>query len=153
MKIDEIKLQLASVLDISQIANIYMYGSRLWGSANEDSDIDLIIVVKNNLDSKKGIHIKGIDATVYGLNIFSEELAKMKFLPVITQINKSSVILETIHIKFKLDKILFQKSVDEEAARDRIMIEKMTNKGKITQAIRIQQHLDRMLTIAKSITV
>lgn len=43
-------------LDWDAIANIYLIGSRLWGTFTAQSDFDLLIVLKSTLNNKK--HLK-----------------------------------------------------------------------------------------------
>ena len=58
------KLQLTD----DEVINIYLYGSRIYGTANSDSDWDFTIVVKNECikySPKQTISVDNIDANIH----------------------------------------------------------------------------------------
>lgn len=74
------KLQLKS----SDTRNVYVIGSRLWGTATEKSDWDLIIVSSSpTISGKNSMHNSDIDATVYSVLEFEQKLKEHSFLEVI----------------------------------------------------------------------
>eukprot|EP00339_Tiarina_fusa_P001493 CAMPEP_0117006202 /NCGR_PEP_ID=MMETSP0472-20121206/6520_1 /TAXON_ID=693140 ORGANISM="Tiarina fusus, Strain LIS" /NCGR_SAMPLE_ID=MMETSP0472 /ASSEMBLY_ACC=CAM_ASM_000603 /LENGTH=522 /DNA_ID=CAMNT_0004707611 /DNA_START=46 /DNA_END=1614 /DNA_ORIENTATION=+ len=72
-------------LSEEDVDNIYVYGSRLWGTATEKSDFDLIIVCKPDMP-KRGTHVGNtLDAMVMGRSEFQERLIKGEFLVTLSQ--------------------------------------------------------------------
>src|SRR5687768_2741938 len=57
-------------LDESNVLALYVYGSRLWGSADATSDWDFVIIKRSNDGKSSGekvgnTHIDNIDAAIY----------------------------------------------------------------------------------------
>jgi hypothetical protein len=77
--------------------------------------------------------------------------ASMKFLPVITQVERSSTISELMKLKFRLDRVKFRKAVEEEANRDSALIEKFVGKNNLKGAEKIRKHRDNMLRVASKL--
>lgn len=95
----------ASGIHPSRIFNVYIFGSQVYGTANKDSDWDIIIIANNSVESielRKGlfnIHVYTPDKFKADLNwhrinnlecIFAPDWAKLK---------------ETINFNFKLDAV------------------------------------------------
>lgn len=136
----------------SNVLNIYLYGSRLWDNYNEESDYDLIIILKKSKKDKEGVHVENIDATLYSLEAFQVELANNKFLPVMTQISRDrSVILERHNFRFTLDRSKLQDSVIQEIARDQKLIEKFQQKQHADKAQKISHCCLRMCVFTLNI--
>lgn len=109
----------------SNVLNIYLFGSRFWGDFEPSSDYDFIIILSSYGKVKEGVHCENIDATLYSLDHFQEELRMCKFLPVMTQIFKDrSVVIERVQLDFVFSGICFKQSVMSEITRDIKMIEK-----------------------------
>jgi predicted nucleotidyltransferase len=72
-------------IDKSLILGMYLVGSNLWGTARKDSDLDVIIVIKNNnvkkgnkyisgKDTETSIHNSNVDAWIISENKFAEAI-------------------------------------------------------------------------------
>ena len=72
-------------IDKSFILGMYLVGSNLWGTARKDSDLDVIIVIKNNnvkkgnkyisgKDTETSIHNSNVDAWIISENKFAEAI-------------------------------------------------------------------------------
>ena len=108
-------------LNSSSIKNLYLIGSRLWGTANDKSDWDVMIVLDSDKASKSSMHNSEIDATVYSQKEFLERLNKHEFLCVIAiNLPEDWKWKEQIEFKknFVLNKKILSASVIEEADRD-----------------------------------
>ncbi len=134
------------------VLNIYQYGSRLWGDFRPDSDYDYIIVLKNHNKPKEGIHIENIDATIYSLEGFVEELRQNKFLPIVVSMmwKDRSVVLERQPFDSAryFNGEAFKTAVLQEVDRDLKMIEKMIAKGNIEKSDKIKKYCLRMCQLA-----
>lgn len=49
----------------TEVANVYVYGSRVWGTGNKNSDWDFLIIHKNWPGEKSSVHNGEFDAQVY----------------------------------------------------------------------------------------
>ena len=58
-------------IDKSLILGMYLVGSNLWGTARKDSDLDVIIVIKNNnvKKGKKYISGKDTETSIHNSNV------------------------------------------------------------------------------------
>ncbi len=137
------------------VLNIYQYGSRLWGDFRPDSDYDYIIVLKNHNKPKEGIHIENIDATIYSLEGFIEELRQNKFLPIVVSMlcKDRSVILERQPFDSAryFNREAFKTAVLQEVDRDLKMIEKMSAKGNVEKSDKIKKYCLRMCQLASQV--
>ena len=129
----------------SNVLNIYQYGSRFWGDFRTNSDYDFIIILSANEKSKEGVHCENIDATLYTLEYFQEEMNMCKFLPIMIHLLKDrSIVLERVQLAFSFHRIDFKHSVLCELLRDMKMIEKMKAKGQYYKYQKIIKHSLRM---------
>lgn len=64
-------------LNPDDVLNVYLMGSRLWGTASDESDYDFVIVMKDTYNVSNGeilISVEGVDAYVCNLVTFDEGL-------------------------------------------------------------------------------
>lgn len=68
-------------LNVSEILNIYQFGSRVYGTATQSSDWDFVIVVQNssdkipsNMNGFTEIHSKNITGNIYHLSRFQKRI-------------------------------------------------------------------------------
>merc|ERR1711933_638988 len=68
-------------LDIDKILNIYIIGSRVWGSGKSKSDWDIIMVYDEDIDTKNIFKsIDNIDAYILDKKKWNQQLKNHKFL-------------------------------------------------------------------------
>jgi RNA ligase/AAA domain len=132
------------------VDNIYVYGSRLWGTAGSSSDFDFIIVRKS--DCKKQVTHVGatIDATIMGRREFGERLARGDFLHVMCAFMPQYAIWRerwNIRKSWALNKAKLCQSVLTESKRDLAMAWKHFGKGAVDKGRKILSHTLRMLKV------
>lgn len=140
--------------DKNLILNVYYYGSHLWGYASTDSDVDLIVVIKNrtkNSNFKQCLHVDKFDMQIYDEDEFTQALSTCKFFPLLTQFY-SKCKLQEKRI-FKLDKkmVNLKKSISDEINRDIFFADKLYKKKQIEKATKTLRHSIRMANIAVQI--
>jgi len=69
-KVDEVKKRL---VDTYKPLKIYIFGSYAWGRPTEDSDLDILVVVKDSKEKKYKRAVEGYGA-LFGLNVPSDIL-------------------------------------------------------------------------------
>jgi hypothetical protein len=65
------------------VLGVYLYGSRLWGSATAKSDYDFLVVAKNALAKAEGswtVHSGNCDFLLMTEKVFAQRLAQQTFL-------------------------------------------------------------------------
>lgn len=67
------KLYLKNLIDLSDVLCIYMFGSHVYGTANENSDEDFIVITKDDKLFQSGINLKGEDGD---FNFYSQDTWK-----------------------------------------------------------------------------
>ncbi len=100
--IEEVKKRLVEVYD--PIA-IYIFGSYAWGTPNEDSDLDLLVIVKDSTEKPFKRSFFGMKA-LWGLNI-------SKDLLVYTQEEFNSRVMDDTTLPYKvkaLGKVLYARA-------------------------------------------
>ncbi len=143
---------IASKLKINEneILNIYLLGSRLWGTAGPQSDWDFLIVLKSLPSGKATTHNAEIDATLYSKEKFLENSKENSFLELLCRfLPQEYVWRESVDLKKEICVIpkLLIKSVKEEADRDWNFAKKQIEKQNIEKGKKILIHLLRMLQI------
>eukprot|EP00800_Vazella_pourtalesii_P002351 TRINITY_DN12182_c0_g1_i1.p1 TRINITY_DN12182_c0_g1~~TRINITY_DN12182_c0_g1_i1.p1 ORF type:complete len:213 (+),score=45.45 TRINITY_DN12182_c0_g1_i1:200-838(+) len=138
----------------SDILNVYLVGSHMWGTVHKDSDWDLVVVVKTWTVKPADMHCGLLDAHILSKEQFLEALACHNFrliacifAPVNCKL-KETVSLEKY---FKLDKIKLRDSFFQENERDMRVAEKHASKGRIDAATKICVHTLRLLMIGEQI--
>lgn len=93
-------------LNDPNILNVYQYGSRVYGSYNENSDYDYILVVKEHFKSDC-IDYHVYTKEVFQMTINEQEISVLEciFAP------KQFVLKETVQFTFNLDKEKLRKSI------------------------------------------
>jgi len=140
--------------DKDSILNIYYYGSQLWGYATADSDVDLIIIIKNRAkypNFKQCLHIDKFDMQLYDEEQFVQELNACKFFPILTQLYPKCKLQEKKLFKLNKKIINFKKSICDEIYRDIVFADKLFKKKQSDKAIKTLKHSIRMANIAVQI--
>ena len=148
------KISKSFKLTQSDILNVYVVGSRLWGTAQKDSDWDLVVVVKIWAGKPADMHSGLLDAHILSKDQFLEGLLMHNFR-LITCINTPDhcKLKETVHFgkDFALNKIKLKESFFQENERDMRVAEKHAMKGKVDTATKICVHTLRLLMIGEQI--
>lgn len=125
-----------SKLSLSEkdVLGVYLYGSRLWGSATAKSDYDFLVVVKNALSKADGswtVHNGNCDFLLMTEKVFASRLADQTFLV--------TVVVHWLPPEWKwkqyalpvtpIDKSKFVAAVIKEAERDWAVADKKRDKG------------------------
>jgi len=135
--INEIKLKILGLIESNNILSIYVTGSIAMGTTNENSDIDVLVISKANIDDnkkesiiqtiKKDVRKKGLVVKIDVSIVSEDELEKQKHIrkQFIIKLLSACVYGEDISSKlpgFKADK--------ETAKKLCINIEKIVNQAK-----------------------
>ena len=148
------KISKSFKLTPSDILNVYLVGSHMWGTVHKDSDWDLVVVVKAWTGKPADMHSGLLDAHILSKEQFLEALAYHNFrlmacifAPVNCKL-KETVSLEKF---FKLDKRKLRDSFFQENERDIRVAEKHASKGRVDAATKICVHTLRLLMIGEQI--
>jgi predicted nucleotidyltransferase len=116
-----------SNLDIGE-HNLYMYGSHVYGTADDNSDNDLIIVRKTMTDAKREVAIDQprVDITYYSASEFMNQLAyeheisalECVFLP------EEFVLRQDIEFMFELDMERLRRSLSQKSSNSWVKAKK-----------------------------
>ena len=60
IKKDTIDIVITRLVNVYAPIGIYLFGSYAWGKPNEDSDLDLLVIIKESLDKPHKRVIKGL---------------------------------------------------------------------------------------------
>ncbi|KAI6657496.1 hypothetical protein LOD99_242 [Oopsacas minuta] len=148
------KISKSFKLSPSDILNVYVVGSHLWGTVHKDSDWDLVIVVKVWSVKPADMHSGLLDAHILSKEQFVETLALHNFrLIACIYAPVHCKLKETIKFEkmFKLDKIKLRDSFFQENERDNRIAEKHANKGRVDAAKTICVHTLRLLMFGEQI--
>jgi len=144
-------------LDPLNVLNIYVVGSRLWGTGTYNSDWDFIIVLKKWKQNRSFLHKKDWDVHVLNKETYENRvLDEHRFLEVCTLwlpdycVWKEELSLRKQFIKsFKPKQ--FMKILEEEKIRDEKLAKKMLNKEKYKKVEKINHYIKIMDDISKQI--
>ena len=148
------KISKSFKLTPSDILNVYLVGSHMWGTVHKDSDWDLVVVVKAWTAKPADMHIGLMDAHILSKEQFLEALACHNFRLIACIFAPGNCRLkETVSLEkyFKLDKIKLRDSFFQENERDIRVAEKHANKGRVDVATKICVHTLRLLMIGEQI--
>lgn len=107
------------------VSNVYLYGSRVYGTARKDSDYDFIIVVEDRLENGS-IQLMNdmVNITIYDLNMFQQllndheiSILECIFLPDDKKIEKR-------HFEFNLDLKKLRKSLSKKSSNSYVKAKK-----------------------------
>ena len=140
----------------SDILNVYVVGSHMWGTAHKDSDWDLVVVVKVWPGKPADMHSGLLDAHILSKEQFLEGLGLHSFR-LVACINAplNCKLKETINFEktFKLDRTKLRDSLFQENERDMRIAEKHASKGRVDAATKVCVHTLRLLMIGEQICV
>ena len=140
-------------LNDKDVLGVFLIGSRLWGTAHEQSDYDLIVVLKNGNKEGKGkwsIHNTNIDATCFSKEEFSSRLSQHAFLCLVPYLISSPFrwkFAKQMPSLPKLDRKLLYAATEKEARRDWQIAKKKAEKKQMKEAKKVLLHSMRMLRI------
>jgi predicted nucleotidyltransferase len=142
-------------LEDSKVLNVYVMGSRLWGTARPSSDWDLIIVHEDSaVAARRSLHHGDIDAIALHRDEYIAQIREHHFLELATLwVPPSLVWREKLDPRRVLrssvvDVAKLVAAVEEESARDWTMARKFAEKGDAHRATRVLSHTIRMLVLA-----
>eukprot|EP01012_Entosiphon_sulcatum_P033644 TRINITY_DN42603_c0_g1_i1.p2 TRINITY_DN42603_c0_g1~~TRINITY_DN42603_c0_g1_i1.p2 ORF type:complete len:232 (-),score=52.88 TRINITY_DN42603_c0_g1_i1:21-689(-) len=134
--------------------NVYVIGSRLWGTARADSDWDLLIVVEGSF-AKASVHANTlVDATVVGQPEFVDLVRQHHSLALLCLWSPPENVLQRRFDplgSFKLDAKQLVDATVQETERDLKHAAKVRQKGNEKQADKVLVHAYRLLLFADQI--
>ena len=135
------------------VLGMYLYGSRLWGTANEQSDYDFLIVLKSADKACQTIHKGNIDALCFSEVEFKRRLQAHAFLCVLCICwLPEEWVWKRYSMKFdSLDIAAMKTSIQAEAERDWATAAKRRAKGLKDAANKIEMHAIRLLRIGQQL--
>ena len=141
-------------LSTDSVIAIYLYGSHLWGECHDRSDVDLIIVMKNNRHNQKltNIHRNNIDATILSEDDYLANVDQMSMQFLITcWLPDYCVILRPPYKKISINKKKFADELEKTIERDLRIAKKHHQKQNLDQSQKVIIHLIRYLLLARQI--
>jgi len=128
---------------------LYLYGSRLWGTASESSDYDFLVVLKKADNPCQTFHTGNIDCLVFSQSEFEKKLAEHTFLCVlVAEWLPEEWIWKRKHpIKFKMDQTKLATSILEIVERDWNVAAKKRAKKMNDAASKVEMHAIRQLRV------
>lgn len=147
--LDRLKLQDKDVL------NVYVMGSRLWGTVTNSSDWDILIVHQcSDAPGHKTAHCGDIDASLLHCDEYRKRLSEHHFLEIVTvwmpleYVWKEKFDPKTV---FNLDPQVLLASVFTESERDWTMAQKVIRKAEQMRGAKIIVHCFRELLLSTQI--
>ena len=131
----------------ANVLNVYLIGSRMWGTASNSSDHDLYIVIKGN-ESARNSHFKipgfEIDAVVVGMAYFQSRLdsGKLKELSCLWA-PQSCKLLERHAFRVagnQVDRAALLKSLHEGHEKDWRRARKLVESGRVSEGKKVLLH-------------
>lgn len=162
-KMSESRLNLKSALqrlklDDTKVLNVYVMGSRLWGTAKASSDWDLLIVHEDNgCAARRSLHHGDIDAIALHRDEFAAQVRDHHFLELAAAAwaPRELVWRERFDLRRSaaaaFDPRALAAAVAEESTRDWAMARKFAEKGDAHRAVGVLAHTLRMAVIARGI--
>lgn len=150
--------ELNQIITDKNVLNVYLMGSRLWGTATENSDYDLIVVVRDldsfeGLKSAKSTHGNLVDTTIITTKLYQERINNHDFLETVTLFLPKEYVLKEIfkpkRPKFNHKK--WQDTIEYRISRDVAYANKNTVKGKIKRASKTRYMCLNTIMIADQI--
>ena len=139
----------------SDVLNVYMVGSHMWGTCGSRSDWDLVIVLKTLQTAKPlNTHKANIEAFILSQEQFIQSIADhlMQVLMVLW-LPKECVWVERFDPRpsFKLDRVALAKALEHSRDRDLRVAEKHFSKGDRQKAKKVLLHCLRYLELGAQI--
>jgi len=107
------------------ILNIYMYGSKVYGTDNESSDDDYIVIVEGDKGESNELRTEGIDISIYDEKKFKELLEEHEISAIeCISLNDEKIILERRKFDFILDKNKLRQSISTKASNSWVKAKK-----------------------------
>jgi len=142
-------------LDLKKnVLGLYLYGSRLWGTANAGSDYDFLVIVKKADKPCATMHRGNLDCMIMTEAEYLRRLQAHSFLCVaVTCWLPDAWCWKTYRPKkpFALNKKTFVQAVLDEAERDWATARKRRDKGLRDAADKVEMHAVRMLRVAQQL--
>jgi predicted nucleotidyltransferase len=152
-------------LDKRSVEAIYLIGSRFWGTANERSDYDLIVILKTapasqgkskskSRESKErvSVHHRDIDATLLSFDEFGRRLASGRFVETLLLYwpDEFCIVRPSDRLRklVRPSEQLFLSAVVREAERDWRVAQKFCDKGNGARGRKTMAHCLRMMDLA-----
>ena len=139
-------LEINQVLDkfglkFNKVLNIYLLGSRLWGTSTESSDYDLMIICRD-YTGQQSLHTHNIDATVLDINEFNKRVKNYEFIETIcTHLPNEFILLEKRKIRPLLSNYSqWKQTMQYRIKRDMSYVDKNESKGKLDRASKTRFH-------------
>lgn len=113
-------------LNKNDVLNIYSYGSRVYGTYNEKSDYDFIVIVKNNsIKNEFALENNNISLHIFNISSFQKALEQHKIFALECFFLPKELLLQEKHIfDFKLNLLKLRKSVSEKSSHSWVKAKK-----------------------------
>jgi hypothetical protein len=131
------------------VLGLYLYGSRLWGTAVEASDYDFLVVLKKAESPCQTFHSGNIDCLVFSQAEFDKKLGEHMFLCVVVAawLPEEWVWKRKHPIKFKMDRKKLIKALLDTVDRDWKVAAKKRSKKLNDAAAKVEMHAIRQLRV------
>ena len=110
-----------------QVLNVYPYGSKVYQTANQNSDDDFIIVCQDGIVDRDSLSSswRNLNATIYSYSSFCEkvDLHKISALECIS-LHNDKLLKFSKDIPFKLNKSVLRESISEKASHSWVKAKK-----------------------------
>ena len=148
-------------IDPSRVLNLYVIGSRIWGTATSKSDWDVIVVVDNKTKMKhrgQSVKVDNIDAVIWDKEEWIEEVKAHRFVCWLTLFLPSTAIwkqeMDICSLSANMKGFglrLFVDELMEEVGEDCKKLNKFWSKGEMDKVHRTFVHSLRMIQVSKSV--
>lgn len=142
-------------LSISDILNVYIVGSHVWGSCSRSSDWDLVIVTQKEGGHAINAHKNKLDAWILSLDDYVDFIKEHLLQALITVwLPKCFVLKETYNSKscFKYSQSSLCASIHKMHQRDLRVAEKHFTKNDPKSGIKILRHCLRQMELSVQIS-
>lgn len=136
-------------LQDSDVLNVYLVGSHMWGTCHKNSDWDLVIILRNLTTSKPvNTHKANIEAFILSKEQFMQLLREHSMQVLVALwLPQECVLAEKFSPSFHFDREALARSLDHSRERDLRIAEKHFRKGDAPRAKKVLLHCVRYLEL------
>ena len=138
-------------LQDSDVLNVYLVGSHMWGTCHKNSDWDLVIILRHLATAKPvNTHKANIEAFILSEEQFMQLLKEQSMqVLIVLWLPQECVLVEKLNSKasFDFDREALARSLDHSRERDLRIAEKHFRKGDTSRAKKVLLHCVRYLEL------
>lgn len=131
-------------LSKNDIVNVFILGSRLWGSVTANNDYDITVIIKGN-NHKKCLHAHNLNAKVMTYDEYENSIEEHKFLDLVTLFLPSqNILIQKRRAPATVNNKILSEVIISDSKQDWNRVLKLLQRGELAHAKKILTHTIRM---------